>query len=248
MEVPTMHRYECDPHGDVILLLREPDAPFAVWEDVVAPKVVEYAPTDNEPDTEPVETSNSKEEGLPERRCMEMRVSSRHLILASSYFNRMLNGEWKESNTFQSDGCVRIEISDWDIDAIQLLMDIIHGRTRKVPQAISLEMLAKIAVLVDYYDCLEVVEIISRIWIQKLKSTVPGVHSRDLVLWLCISWVFQKSETFQNATMVVMMHSTGPLKTMDLPIPERIVRKSIQNLLEYSGIKKRPTHLCRFHR
>jgi hypothetical protein len=41
----------------------------------------------------------------------------------------------------------------WDAEAVQILMDIIHGRTRSVLKAPSLEMLAKIAVLVGYYEC-----------------------------------------------------------------------------------------------
>jgi hypothetical protein len=232
--MPSITRYECDPRGDVILLLRDPDTPFALWEDVLTPNGYEATSTDNESEStsaEPAETSNPKEIGLPEPRCIEMRVSSRHLMLASSYFNRMLNGDWKESNTFQSDGCLRIEISDWDIGALQILMDIIHGRARKVPQALSLEMLAKIAVLVDFYECFEVVVIWTKVWIERLELYVPKVYSRDLVLWLCISWVFQHAKLFNTALRVAMMQSTGPLQTMKLPIPERIIRKSLQNHL-----------------
>jgi hypothetical protein len=110
-------------------------------------------------------------------------------------------------------------------------MDIIHGHTRKVPDALSLETLAKIAVLVDFYECLEVVEMWSKIWVDKLRSTVPRDYSKDLMLWVCISWVFQQVEIFQKVTKVAMMHSTGSLRTMGLPIPERIVRKSLQDLL-----------------
>jgi hypothetical protein len=88
-------------------------------------------------------------------------------------------------------------------------MDIIHGRTRKVPEALSLEMLTKIAVLVDFYECLEVVEMWSKIWIEKLKSTVPGNYSMELMLWVCISWVFQQAEIFQKVIKVAMVQSTG---------------------------------------
>jgi hypothetical protein len=230
MDTPSVMRYECDPHGDVILVLRNPDTPFAVWEDVTAPNDDESAPTDNNPEPtsiESAERSNPSEDGLHEPRLIEMRASSRHLILASSYFNRMLNGDWKESNTFQSDGYLRIETSDLDIAAFQILMDIIHGRTRKVPRVVDLEMLAKIAVLVDFYQCLEVVEIWSTMWIDKLESSVPKIYSRDLVLWLCVSWVFQEPQVFYRVTRVATMQSTGPVQTLKLPIPERIIGKSL---------------------
>lgn len=37
-----------------------------------------------------------------------------------------------------------------------ILMNIIQGRNRSVPEIINLEMLARLAILVDYYDCHEV--------------------------------------------------------------------------------------------
>jgi hypothetical protein len=94
---------------------------------------------------------------------VRMRVSSSHLILASSYFKRMLRGGWKEDCTLCAEGCLTIYVEDWDPDALLILMNIIHGHTRKVPRTVSLEMLAKLAVLVDYYECIEVVEVLSEI-------------------------------------------------------------------------------------
>lgn len=158
-----------------------------------------------------------------------MRVSSRHLILASSYFRGMLKGDWKESNDLQSRRSSPIEVKEnWDSAAFRILMDIIHSRTRKVPKSISLEMLAKIAVLVDYYDCLEVVEIYSNIWIEHLKGKQPTTYCRDTMLWICISWLFQQPVLFQAATNAASKHSRGRVQTMELPIPDRIIRKSLR--------------------
>ncbi|CAJ2508725.1 Uu.00g137510.m01.CDS01 [Anthostomella pinea] len=42
---------------------------------------------------------------------------------------------------------------DWDANALSILMYVIHGRHRGVPRSASLELLTKIAVLVDYYKC-----------------------------------------------------------------------------------------------
>ncbi|MCJ1307678.1 hypothetical protein MMC25_001326 [Agyrium rufum] len=119
----------------------------------------------------------------------EIRVSSRHLILASSYFRRMLQGDWKEAKSLQSDESLLIEETEWDAVAVRIIMDLIHGQFRRVPKAISLEMLAKIAVVVDYYQCLEVVEIFSGAWIASLKQTVPESYSRNTMLWIWISWM-----------------------------------------------------------
>jgi hypothetical protein len=57
---------------------------------------------------------------------------------------------------------------------------------------VDLEMLTKLAVLVDYYACYEAVEIVSDMWVDGLKGTLPTAYSKDLVRWLFISWVFQK--------------------------------------------------------
>jgi hypothetical protein len=221
MELQAQHRYECDPHGDVILLLRDPDTPFAAWHD-------SEEPTDDSQEPDPTEIPLPEEDEDVESEYTEIRVSSHRLMQASQYFDRMLNGDWKETKTLQSNGCLRIEISDWDIGAVQILMDIIHGRTRKVPEEISLEMLTKLAVLVDFYECLEAVDFFARIWIEKLISPLPDVYTRDVVLWICISWAFQRPDIFGTASYIVIMFSKGPLQTMGLPIPERITRKPYQ--------------------
>jgi hypothetical protein len=251
-------RYDCDPDGDILLVLRNPDTPFAVWNHdaeplafMPSPRPVNdeiedepelgfmKGPIRDQPESVPTELASADGPKLVENApqpeetrhgepiLVEMRVSSRHLMLASPYYKRMLNGDWKECNVLQSHGCLRMECSDWDIGAVQILMDIIHGQTLKVPKVISLEMLAKIAVLVDYYQCLGVVHFFSSTWIEKLQPTLPLVYSRDLILWIWVSWIFQHSEMLWKATGVAVDNSTGPIQTMGLPIPQRIIRKSV---------------------
>ncbi|KAK7972426.1 hypothetical protein PG988_006560 [Apiospora saccharicola] len=117
----------------------------------------------------------------------------------------MLQGPWEESKT-----CT-LEAFDWDADAMLILMNIIHGRTRRVSRSISLEMLAKIASLVDYYDCHEIVELYADCWISNLKHNLPKEYSRDLVLWLSISCVFSQGSLFQTLTKVVMEEARDAL-------------------------------------
>jgi BTB/POZ domain len=177
---PGMDLYECDPDGDIIIQLPSGCPPFAIWDDGAEhTAVVEPAADEGhepEPELAPANADDDENSGVG------IRASSRHLILASAYFRRMLKGAWIESNTLQSEGYLRIEETDLDSSALRILMDIIHGRTRRVPKALSLEMLAKIAIIVDYYECHEVVEVFSRMWIKELKETVPGTYSRDTML------------------------------------------------------------------
>ncbi|KAK3304842.1 uncharacterized protein B0T15DRAFT_398894, partial [Chaetomium strumarium] len=112
-----------------------------------------------------------------------------------------------------------------DSQAFLILMLIIHGCNRQVPRLVSLELLAKIAALVDYYQCLEAVEVFAGLWLQRLRSQrqLPEQVGRDLILWLFISWVFANGDIFTSVTTIALRQSQGPLPTLGLPIPEKII-------------------------
>lgn len=288
--------YEFDPGGDVLLILRNPNASFADWRETQEPptafqaqvhqfnwmnpefvdagnKIQQFqaldpghAPTslsvESAAHEEPISTeSTAHEEPIPAEDAplgesaiedfsqgvvldgnpthdqfpapennnsipcelldleVQMKLSSKHLIMASGYFNKMFQGPWKENTTHT------VEASEWDIEAMLILMNIIHGHVRKVPRSISLEMLAKIAVLVDYYQCHEVAELHVDCWLRTLSQKLPEQYGRDLVLWLAISWVFSQKSIFQALAKVILEESSGPLDTLGLPIPQNIVGK-----------------------
>jgi hypothetical protein len=154
-------------------------------------------------------------------------VSSRHLMLASPWFRRTLTREgFIEALKDPSDGRYHIPASDWDEEALLILLNIFHVRTRQVPATVSLEMLAKIAVLVDYYELgnAEVIDRDTRDWIADVRSSVaiPSSYCRDLMLWICISRVFHMSEEFEKATAVAIRGSEGWIQTLDLSIHQEI--------------------------
>lgn len=154
---------------------------------------------------------------------VEIRVSSRHLILASPYWARMLNGQLKEATTLKERGCVTIPVEGVDADALLALMQVVHGKTRDVPRTVSLEMLAKIAVAVDLYECYEAVDIFVSIWLTPLRLTFPTAYSRDTVLWIFVSHVFKQHDEFKQATRLVLMHSCSSIQDWQLPISSNIV-------------------------
>ncbi|OHW97587.1 hypothetical protein CSPAE12_03640 [Colletotrichum incanum] len=247
-----------DPGGDVVLVLRNPNAPFAVWKSYDwAPKSSENKEKKNdtslflvpdstpEPIPEPVEDILDPDMPAPKRPSIDpgsgehprtvqngniddgteikFLLSSRHLILASPYFKAKLNGTWKEATPHPFDRRYHLEASDWDPDALLILMQVIHGRMRSVPRRVDCEMLAKIAILVDYYGCHEIIEVLSTIWIDALKDQLPSECNRDLVLWLSISHVFQQDELFSRVTKTAVLESQSPIPTMDLPIRPIII-------------------------
>lgn len=129
---------------------------------------------------------------------VRMRVSSSHLSLASPHFR------------LRSDRCLSLSLEDWDADALLILMNVIHGQTRQIPRSISLEVLAKLAIILDYCDCVEVTEIVSEMWLNNLKENLPEIYSRDLILWIWVSWIFRQEETFKVATAIALKQSRGP--------------------------------------
>lgn len=157
---------------------------------------------------------------------VRFQLSSKHLTLSSVYFRKMLKGQWKES--VPSNSVYEEDASEWDVEAVLILMNIIHGRIRSVPRVISLEMLTKIAVLVDYYECHEVIELHVENWIKNLSQNLPDNYDRHLVLWLSVSWIFSRGTIFEAITKVVIKESRGFLRTLELPIPPKIIGKELE--------------------
>ncbi|KAI0147303.1 hypothetical protein GGR57DRAFT_477009 [Xylariaceae sp. FL1272] len=147
-----------------------------------------------------------------------LRLSSAHLRLASPYFMKALSGTWKEAS-IGPDGLRHLHAEDWDKEALLILMRIIHGRNRPVPRVMDLERLAKIAVLVDYYKCYEVVEPFAEIWRQAVEVSLPVDVGRELVLYLFTSWVFRWQNIFEIVTKTAMEGCKEPLPRLGIPIP-----------------------------
>lgn len=256
--------HDLDVEGDVLLVLQNPNEPFAVWGEKEAwehsrpePQGTEsertqdyllqdpayrlgcHSTIETAPDApEPPEPPESPERGEHRRKkrkrnpagvaggCSEVRfrLSSRHLILASSYFRAMLTGPWEE-NSSRSGSMYTTSASDWDKESFTILMNITHGHSERVPRSLTLELLAKIAVLVDYYKCHKIVKFYSDTWIEEIlgETGLPRKYSRDLVLWLFISCVFAQHGIFHTLTLLALRQTRGPVRTLGLPFPDGLI-------------------------
>ena len=248
-QLPNMVSHDIVQDGDVTLVFRSPQPAF----DLKAVNVDEYllrvpdqssecpcgcvdheSGLDNEPgllsETESLDLQVENELVEPEAESSnhEIRVSSMHLMVASPYFRRALKSDWKESTLLRTQNHVRLDQKDGDLEAMLILMNMIHGRVRSVPKTISLEILARIAILVDYYECHEVVEHFSDMWIADLKNSMPKRFSRDAVLWICISSVFRQPASFQESTSLALNYSKGPVTTLGLPLMSKVMGKTSQ--------------------
>lgn len=179
---------------------------------------------------EHAEQTEEQAESDLEETCFRIQVSAKHLILASSVFKKILTGGWKESVTFLKERSVEITAEGWDIEALLILLRAIHGQQYHIPRRLTLEMLAKIAVLVDYYDCKEAVYIWTIIWIEALGEKIPVKYCRDLFLWLWVSWAFQLHAQFEEATSTILSWGDGWISSLGLPIPAEVIGKNGPNL------------------
>jgi hypothetical protein len=147
---------------------------------------------------------------------VQMRASSKHLILASPAFRTSLGSDtYLEGRILQTEGNLVVLLPDEDPDVMIILLNIIHGLSSKVPRRVDLNMLSKLAVTVNHRRMHEAVELWSDTWIENLKGDegLPGSYTPDIVLsWLFIFWVFRKDEDFKNMSRILERESDDSLE------------------------------------
>lgn len=185
-----------DPDGDLFLILTDQDQDGGS----------DNACNDDESHTSPRE--------------IRMQCSLKHLALASSVFKAILVGNFKESAVLRSVGTLELPLPDDDPAALLILLNIIHGRTKEIPLEIDLDMLTRIAIVVDKYRLQTEVGILSRIWIDRLKSSIPQHWTEDVRRWILISWVFQSATEFKLVTQIAERQSGSRIdESGEIPLP-----------------------------
>jgi hypothetical protein len=146
-------------------------------------------------------------EKRPKSEHIRIRVSSKHLILASHYFRSILRGDFKEGVDLRTTKVTEIPLVEDHPAALLILLNIIYGHTRRVPRAVDFRILTRIAVLVDKYQFHEVAEMFTNTWVEKLRGSMPTSLTDDLRAAICIYWVFRKSSEFKRVTQIALMDS-----------------------------------------
>lgn len=143
---------------------------------------------------------------------VRMRVSSRHLILASRYFRSALEGPWSDASatsSFFGKPLRQVVAYKWDAVAFALVLDIIHGRHRGVPRSVDLMLMTRIATIVDFYHCQEVVQIFADSW-RGIDAPIASKFSSHTLMGLFTSWVFSHQWVFDQATKITLWHMDDP--------------------------------------
>lgn len=237
---------EIDPDGDLLIALTPSSEPFAdeALFDAEAgdqkdctefgdiEPETEESPLDNMPPAPDMvqDASMTEPEQIddPVPQTFQFKVSSKNMASSSRRFKKMLSGVWLEATTIHTDGMRHVDMEGFDAEAFTIVMYLIHGRNRKdvVPREVELEMLAKIAVVTDDLGCYDAVALASEVWLEALKSTLNAAskqYNRTMIISLVIVCVFADSTRFNNCVRTAVWESRGPIPTMGLPIPGRVV-------------------------
>jgi hypothetical protein len=190
---------EPDPDGDVVLVVSPPKGPRAYNAE-----------------------GNAALSNFTVPQTTRFRVSSRHLILASPYFQGRLGSQWPEGKELKSKGSVELEIPDTDPETLLILLNIIHARTTRVPLLVTVNQLTELAIMTDYFQCHDAVGVYSNMWKESLKTQIPTKYSPAILKWILISWVFGYPDVFTSVTQTAQLQTTSSIWAMDLPIPANI--------------------------
>ncbi|KAL4904972.1 hypothetical protein BDW74DRAFT_153902 [Aspergillus multicolor] len=153
---------------------------------------------------------------------VHIQISARHIALASPVFDRMLYGNFKEAQEFKEKGSVVIDVDSWDVDALLVVLNIMHSRLLEIPRKVTVEKLAKITVIADYYDC-DSVRFFSSLWVPCLSRKPRTLKPREMTLGLWIAYFFRRSVTFNNYSCAIMEYSESVISSLGLPIPVPVI-------------------------
>ncbi|KAL6914965.1 hypothetical protein FSST1_012725 [Fusarium sambucinum] len=226
-----------DHRGDALLTLRRPNSQRIPWSK--NKRSSKYSTIHKNEDFGGSEQNlrsiqPCKDDGEPNE--IQFRVSTRNLCLVSSVFRAMIEGQYKESQP-NSQGLLELSASEWNVEAFVILLNIMHGHHRQVTKAPGLELIAHIGILVDYYDCLEVVEIFYERWTQwhpdlnkhnypELSLALPSIAAQtfgpDETVLLFTALVFKNHVQARGLFGLAIFNTEGPLET-DLAIPSRVL-------------------------
>ncbi|KAG6004943.1 hypothetical protein E4U21_000612 [Claviceps maximensis] len=127
------------------------------------------------------------------------------------------------NNNRQDEALLEITATNWDKEAFLLLMNLLHGSYRNVPLRVSLLVLVKVCILVDYYMCQEATRFFVGIWMNHLNDIRNAPYGHASMGWLFVSWVFSQTAMFESMTEAAMMQSTVPVSAFGLPLPHWLI-------------------------
>ncbi|KAJ0421384.1 hypothetical protein BJY00DRAFT_311996 [Aspergillus carlsbadensis] len=233
-----MESYAIAPDGDVTLVIRNPNNFFASW---ITPPAAEETTEPLSSTIDTPDSANAADETElevvkpPPVDEVRFRVSSAHLMLGSPYFKSSLTGPWREAEALRAHEPIEMHCLSWDTEAMLIFLRILHAQPWKLPDTVETELLAKLAVVADYYGCQRLVKYYATEWIAPVDMEGPVEGMRALYLGLWISWFFRHSHNFMAYSSLIIQHAkTAVDHYYGLPIPSSVIdalnKRRIQEL------------------
>ena len=154
-----------------------------------------------------------------------MQVSSKHLSLASKVFEAMFHSKSLEGISSNNRELVTIPLLDDNFHSLQILLNIVHGLTRRVPRQVERRILLQAVVLIDKYEFYEVAEVFTDMWFECLRPTMPQNLHQDLASWVYICWELGKLEEYHNLIKITIWETNNGLEDGDGLVPFWIIGK-----------------------
>jgi hypothetical protein len=160
---------------------------------------------------------------------LRYQVSSIHLKNTSQYFRNTFFLGFRESVIDPEDGKHHVMVEEFNPKALEHVMNIIHAKSWRLPEHLTLEQLAHIAVVVDYYDMYGAISFYTTVWAKRLHDQIwkaadrshdkfPHVYCRPSKLQTFVAWKFGNEKSLQLSATVILKQSKGPMPDIGIPL------------------------------
>lgn len=217
-----------DEDGDTILILENPIESLREWPGSIDSSSDDGSESSSDSETEEdaedtvgqADTASASARDIEKTKVkLHYQVSSVLLRNASQYFRNMFSGSFSESMVNSEDGKYHIGAQGFNPKAMEHVMNVLHLRTRNIPRKVDLELLAHIAVLVDYYDLKETVSFHAEIWVKAAaRKKFPDNYDCTLVLRTFVARIFEDKKNFKRGAEIIAMNSSGPIPDLGIPL------------------------------
>ncbi|KAF6829363.1 hypothetical protein CPLU01_08005 [Colletotrichum plurivorum] len=133
-------------------------------------------------------------------------VCSRALGRSSPVLKTMLFGGFAESRPAEDGGEWSVDLPEDATEAMEIVLNIVHGRFNLVPEKLSLSRLYDVLTITEKYDMTVITRPWARSWMQGVK------HQRDNPFLLCVAWELGDAEVFEEMYRKMTYESTIDLK------------------------------------
>lgn len=152
--------------------------------------------------------------------------SKKYLTLASRRADKIFASGFIEAIPKETDGLHHWKFKAiFDPEAFEIVMKIIHGKTRDIPRTVKLDLLAGISAVVDDLECHDALWFFAKGWLLSFKNRAPKRMNKELTQLILISFVFDDAVLFETSTKTAITCNTGLVPTFNLPIRPNILCK-----------------------